>query len=78
MLRQGNCVLITSRLIIASIFIRIVRIDVLLELVIDDDWGFDILFRDAYNSASFTIGFAWQDNLIYGQNDLAQADGFRA
>ena len=69
MLRQGNCVLITSRLIIASIFIRIVRIDVLLELVIDDDWGFDILFRDADNSASFTIGFAWQDNLIYGQND---------
>ena len=67
----------TSSLIIVSIFIRIVRIDVRLQLVIDDDRGFDILFRDADNSASFTIGFAWQDNLIYRQNDRAQADGFR-
>ena len=73
MLGQGNCVLITSSpiVVVVTIFIRIVRIVVRLELVIDDDWGLDFLFRDADDSASFSIGFAWQDNLIHGQNILA-------
>ena len=54
----------------------------LLLLIVDyDDWGFDVLFGDADDAGSFAIddrcAAAGYDDLVLGQNDRCQPDGFR-
>ena len=67
--------------LLAKIFIRVsIVLLLLLLLIVDYDWGLDVLLGDADDAGSFAIddrcAAAGYDDLILGQNDRRQPDGF--